>query len=214
MLVTRRRVAMLVAEFFGAALITTVVLTLGTAQGGAAYFIALAIGLVVAALLLTVGLVSGGHFNPAISLGLWTVRLSSTKRTLTYIAAQLLGGVSAYWLFTYMFNDKLVSTGTFEPRILVAEALGTMLLAVGIAAAVYNKYKPGRAAFTIGAALAVGIMVASIASAGLLNPAVALGVGSWVWGTYVLGPVLGAVIGFNLYALLFAPANELTKTKN
>lgn len=213
MLVSRRRIAMLTAEFFGAGLITTMVLTLGTAQESAAYFIAIAVGLVLAALILTVGMASGGHFNPAISLGLWTVRRSSALRTVTYIAAQLLGGAAAYWLFTYLADTKIVNSGEFDGRILLAETLGTMLLAIGVAAAVFNKQDGGKAAFTVGGSLAIGIMVASIASAGLLNPAVALGVGSWVWGTYVLGPILGAIIGFNLYALLFAPAKEVVKTK-
>lgn len=214
MFVTRRRVAMLTAEFFGTALITTIVLTLGKAQGSAAYFIALAVGLVIAALILTVGMVSGAHFNPAVSLGLWTVRRSSALRTVSYIAVQLLGASAAYWLFTYMFDTKLVNSGVFDPRVLLAESLGTMLLCMGVAAAVFNNYKGGKTAATVGVSIAVAIMIASIVSAGLLNPAVALGVGSWVWGTYVLGPILGAVIGFNLYALLFAPTKEVIKTKD
>ncbi|MGH7157535.1 MAG: aquaporin [Candidatus Saccharimonadales bacterium] len=213
MLVTRRRVAMLTAEFIGAGLITTIVLTLGKAQDSATYFIALGVGLTIAALILTVGMISGAHFNPAISLGLWTVRRSSALRTVSYIAAQLLGAAGAYWLFTYLFDAQLVNTGSFDPRILMAETFGTMLLAIGVAAAVFNNYKGGKTAATVGVTIAVGIMVASIASAGLLNPAVALGVGSWVWGTYVLGPVLGAIIGFNLYALLFAPTKEVVKIK-
>lgn len=213
MFVTRRRVAMLTAEFLGTALITMIVLVLGRAQDSAAYFIALAVGLVLVALILTIGMVSGAHFNPAISLGLWTVRRSSALRTISYIAVQLLGAVAAYWLFTYLYDGRLENTGIFDTRILLAETLGTMLLAIGVAAAVFNNYKGGKAAATIGTAIAVGIIIASIASAGLLNPAVALGVGSWVWGTYVLGPILGAVIGFNLYALLFAPTAEIIKVK-
>lgn len=214
MLVTRRRIAMLVAEFFGTGLITTIVLTLGKAQDSAAYFIALAVGLTIAALILTLGMISGAHFNPAISLGLWTVRRSSALRTVSYIAAQLLGAAAAYWLFTYLFDARLVNSGSFDPRILVAETLGTMLLAIAVAAAVFNNYKGGKTAATVGVAIAVAIMVASVASLGLLNPAVALGVGAWVWGTYVLGPIVGAIIGFNLYALLFAPAAEIVKTKD
>jgi hypothetical protein len=54
-------------------------------------------------------------------------------------------------------------------------------------------------------------MVASVAAAGTLNPAVALGARSWEWGTTLLGPILGAVIGFNLYALLFAPTDALAE---
>ena len=47
-------------------------------------------------------------------------------------------------------------------------------------------------------------MAASPASAGFLNFQLPrYGLHQWAWGTYVLGPVLGAVIGFNLYNLLF-----------
>lgn len=214
MLVTRRRIAMLAAEFLGTGLITLIVLTLGKAQGSASYFIALAVGLMIAALILTVGMISGAHFNPAISLGLWTVRRSSAVRTVSYIAVQLLGAAAAYWLFTYLFDARLVNAGKFDPRILLAEAIGTMLLAMGVAAAVFNNYKGGKTAATVGVTIAVAIMIASVASLGLLNPAIALAAGSWVWGTYVLGPIVGALIGFNLYALLFAPATEIVKTKD
>jgi hypothetical protein len=44
-----------------------------------------------------------------------------------------------------------------------------------------------------------------------LNPAVALGARSWVWGSYVVGPLLGAVVGTNLYALLFAGTAPLAE---
>jgi glycerol uptake facilitator-like aquaporin len=213
MLVTRRRIAMLMAEFFGAALLTSVVLTIGKAQESATYFVALAVGLAVAALILTIGFVSGGHFNPAISLGLWTIRRSSALRTISYVAAQMLGAAAAYWLYTYLVDARLTNTGEFEGRILLAETLGTMILAMGVAAAVFNKHEGGKAAATVGISLTIGVLVASIASAGLLNPAVALGAGAWVWGTYVLGPILGAIIGFNLYALLFAPEREVVKSK-
>jgi hypothetical protein len=61
-----------------------------------------------------------------------------------------------------------------------------------------------QAAVVYSAALFTGIIVASVSSAGLLNPALALGLRSW--GTvYVLGPLVGALVGVNLYYLLFAP---------
>ena len=75
----------------------------------------------------------------------------------------------------------------------------------------YHKLDAGKSAFVVGGSLIVGIIVASVGSAGVLNPAVALGLHTFEWGTYVLGPVLGAIIGFNLYALLFAPADSLVE---
>ena len=81
--------------------------------------------------------------------------------------------------------------------------LGTRL---GWAAAAYQRYEAGKAATVVGISLVLGVMAASIANGGLLNPALALGAHAWQWGTFVLGPILGAIIGFNLYGLLFAPA--------
>jgi hypothetical protein len=60
----------------------------------------------------------------------------------------------------------------------------------------------------------LGGIAASSAALGLLNPAVAHGVRAWVWGTYVLGPVIGAVIGVNLYALLFADTTAVAATSS
>ncbi|MEJ0073718.1 MAG: hypothetical protein WDN27_06675 [Candidatus Saccharibacteria bacterium] len=85
----------------------------------------------------------------------------------------------------------------------MAETAGTFIFAFAWAAAIYQRFNLFTKAVTIGAGLTAGALVASLGSAGLLNPAVALGLRQWGWGTYVLGPVLGAVIGFNLYNLLF-----------
>ena len=54
----------------------------------------------------------------------------------------------------------------------------------------------------VGASLLMGIMFASIAANGILNPAVALGIGSFSL-SYVLGPIVGSLIGFNLYHYMF-----------
>jgi glycerol uptake facilitator-like aquaporin len=161
---------------------------------------------------LVFGMVSGAHFNPAITLGLWSARRVKTMPALVYVAAQLLGGICAYMLYTYFVNSSWPNDGKFDSKVLVAEAVGAFIFSLGWAAAVYHKLDAGKAAFVVGASLVLGIFVASVASAAFLNPAVALGARSWVWATYVLGPVLGAVIGFNLYALLFAPAEELVST--
>jgi hypothetical protein len=101
---------------------------------------------------------------------------------------------------------------------LVGEFLGTAALTLAVlavshsqlslnyfiaSAAIYQRFPLYAKAAAIGGALMSGSLIASLGSAGVLNPAVALGLHQWGWGTYVLGPVLGAVIGFNLYNLLF-----------
>jgi hypothetical protein len=138
------------------------------------------------------------------TIGLWTVRKLRTMQALSYLAVQLLGGAVAWELFVYLTKVSGVhNTGTYSARILVAEATGTFVFAFVWAAAVYQRFNLFSKAVAIGGGLTVGSLVASLGSAGVLNPAVALGLHQWGWGTYVLGPILGAIVGFNLYNLLF-----------
>jgi aquaporin Z len=203
----RQKIAALVAEFLGAGVLTLLVLSVQRSTIGVPFFVAIAAGLAIVLMSFSVGGISAGHFNPAISIGFWTTRRITTLRTIFYIAAQMLGAWAAYYLYTYFVNNHLSSVGGhYSGRILVAEAVGTGIFGFAFASAVYQEStKAAKAAF-IGLGLTLGIIAASSASIGLLNPAVALGVRAWVWGTYVLGPILGAIIGINLYALLFAEA--------
>ncbi len=212
-LVSKRGVAVVGAEFLGTALLTLVVLA--AVRGvGIPYFVCLAAGLAVGVGILMLGKTSGGHFNPAVSLGLWSVRKLPTLHTVVYVAAQLLGALTASKLYDYLLNVTSANTATpdFQAQVLVAEALGTFVLCMGVASAVYHRYSTGRTAATVTVALFLGALVATLASGGVINPALALGTHSWVWGTYVLGPVLGGVIAFNLYSLLFAPEVEAAST--
>lgn len=218
---TKQKVAMIVAEFLGTAILTYVVLSVLMSSIGIGYFIALAAGLTVGLLTLLVGGISGAVLNPAITVGLWTVRKLSTYQALIYIAVQMLGGLCAYALFKYVSGASLDDReiAKFTPEILVAETVGTAVLAMGFAAAAYQNVTSSVKAFVIGGALIVGVLVgASQAVAGLINPAVALGtnaldVASWgSLGNFVLGPILGAVIGMNLYNLLFAAGAPITAT--
>lgn len=200
----RQKIAALVAEFLGAGVLTLLVLSVQRSTIGVPFFVAIAAGLTVTAMMFTVASVSGGHFNPAITLGLWTARKVTTARAIVYIAAQLLGAWAAYYLYTYFVHNSLQPIGGhYSGRILVAEAVGTGIFAFGWASALYQRYSAAVTASVAGLTYMLGIIAASSASIGLLNPALALGTRAWVWGTYVLGPVLGAIIGINLYGLLF-----------
>ena len=205
----RRKVATLVAEFLGTGALTLLILSVQRSTIGVPFFVAAAAGLIVALMSFAVGGISGGYFNPALTLGFWTARKLSTVTAVLYIVVQLLGAWGAYYLYTYFVKNALQPVGGhFTGRILVAEAVGTGIFAFGFAAAVYQGFSRAVTASFAGLALMLGIIAASSAAIGLLNPAVALGVRAWVWGTYVLGPVLGAIIGGNLYGLLFAEPNK------
>ena len=202
---TKSKVAALTAELVGTGLLTLVILVVAQVTGGIGYYVSFAVGIILALLVMAFVRVSGAHFNPAITLALWTVRKVETTRAILYIAVQLIGGLLAYLLFSWLVDTDVAGQASeFDSRVLVAELVGTAVLAFGVAAATYQRMTDGGKAAVIGLAITAGVLIASVKSAAFLNPAVALGAQSWVWATYVLGPVLGALIGANLYNLLFA----------
>lgn len=209
---TKQKAAMLVAEFLGTGVLTFVLLAVGTSSIGIGYFIAIAAGLALLIMTMTFSAVSGAIFNPALTLGLWTVRRLQTYQAILYILVQLLGGFAAYALLTYMTDNKFQAQDVnFDGRLLVAEVVGTAVFAMGFAAAVYQKVDVTAKAYIVGGAYTIGLLIATIASAAYLNPAIALNAHGWDWNTaYVLGPVLGAIIGVNLYSLLFAGSESVT----
>jgi glycerol uptake facilitator protein len=200
-----------VAEFLGSGFLTLVVIGVQHSTIGVPYFVGIGAALAAAAAIFMFGSVSGAHLNPVITLGLWSVRKIKTVPAIFYIAAQMLGAWVAYYVFTYHVHSTLSPVGGgFSGRILLAESIGTAILAMAWAATVYNRYSDSVKATVVGLGYAIGIVVASAASIGLINPAVALADRAWVWGTYVLGPVIGAVIGMNLYGLLFTDQMDLS----
>ena len=207
----RRKIAALVAEFIGTGALTLLILSVQRSTIGVPFFVAAAAGLTVVLMVFALGRSSGGYFNPALTIGFWTARKLSTVTAVLYIVVQMLGAWGAYYLYTYFVkNDLQPIGGHFTARILTAEAVCTGLFAFGVAAAVYQRFSTAVTASFAGLSLMLGAIAASSAALGLLNPAVALGTRAWVWGTYVLGPVIGAVIGINLYALLFAEPSKAT----
>lgn len=206
----RKMVAALVAEFLGTGALTLVILNIQHSDLAIQYFVSLAAGLAVAVLTFVFARSSGANFNPAITLGLWTARRLSTVTAFLYIVFQFLGAFGAYHLFLYFANTSKITPigGHYTGRILITEAIASGFFAFCYVAVLAKRYTQAtRAAFT-GVAYSTGVYIASAAALGLLNPAVALGARAWVWGTYVLGPVIGGIVGINLYTLLFAEADE------
>jgi aquaporin Z len=214
MSLSRSNIARVAAEFLGTALLTIAVLSISKSSLAIPYFIATTAGLAFAMGILVFGNVSGAHFNPAITLGLFSIRKIKAATAVVYVAAQLLGGVAAYYLFTYFINQTWENAGEFAARTLVAEATGGFVFSLGVAAALFQKFDLSKRAALVSLSLVLAMLVSFIGSGGIVNPAVALGARAWVLGTYGLGPVLGAIIGFNLYSLLFVPVSELVGTSS
>ncbi len=206
----RSKIAMLVAEFLGTSILATVAINVSRSQIGIGYFVAIGVGLAYAFLVLGLGATSGGHFNPAVTIGLWTLRKIQTLQAIAYLAVQMLGGLAAWQLANYYVGDSLrsIAGSAFDWKVLVAEAVGTAVFTFMVASAIYQRFESGKAAVLMGGGLTIGIIVASLASNAALNPAIALANQSWAR-AYIFGPIIGSVIGMNLYVLLFAPASAL-----
>lgn len=201
---SREKIAALVAEFLGTATLVVAVYSMA-ARTSFPLFAGLAAGLTVGLMTLVIGAFSGAQLNPAVTLGLWSARKNKTLTSIVYIAAQMLAGLAAWALLKYFLGHNLdnLAGQKFEWKVFIAEAVGAAVFLFGVTSAVYQKYEGGKLAFAVGTSLTIGILVASMASNGVVNPAVAVGLQSWNW-AYATGPLVGAVIGANLYSLLFA----------
>lgn len=204
---TRAKTSMLAAEFIGTAMLASIVLIMSNTTA-VSYFIATSVALVLASIVMLFGGVSGAFVNPAITFGMWTARKISTARAVSYIAAELLGGLAAWQLFQYLTGHKLTAhTGSYSTKVLIAEAIGAAILSFGVAAVVSRRADAVTSAVTVGAVIFGAVMVAALASSAYINPAVALAARSWST-AYVVGPLIGGVVGVNLYTLLYEPRSS------
>lgn len=199
----RTAVAPVVAEFIGTGVLVMIALILGQTTA-VSYFIATSVAVAAAVVYMLFNMISGAHTNPAITFGMWTARRIGTLRAISYIAAQLLGGLASWQLFQYFTNHTLTAkTATFSTPVWLAEMVGTAVLAMAFTAALSRRIEALYSGLMVGAAYFVGIVIAATASSGFVNPAVALGSRAWS-AAYVLGPLAGGLIGVNIYTYLFA----------
>lgn len=199
----QRHIAALLAEALGTAVLVLVVLNVS--RYGLPFFTAIAAGVTVATFVSAFGKISGGHFNPAVTLGLFSIRQVGLVKTIGYLTAQALAAFGALQLYQWFAGTSMKNATTpFDEKIFIAEALGAFILSLGIGAVVTQKLKNWQAAATIGSSLFLGATVAGLAGSGFINPAVALGARSLDI-NYLLGPIVGFVIGSLLFAYLLWP---------
>ncbi len=210
----RNKIADIVAEFMGTAVLSLAVLSMSIYKT-LPYFPAGAAAFTFALMVLVIGPISGAHLNPALTLGRWTLRTISSLEALVYIIAQMLGGLAAWRLGSYLLNSPLKNSAAskMDWRVFVAEAIGALIFGFAVAAAVKRGYDGLQSAAIQGSGLFIGILVASLGSLGVLNPAVALGTQSWS-PAYVLAPIVGVIVGMTLYVLMTEPIGVPIRSRN
>lgn len=158
-------------------------------------------GLVLGLFVYMIGSISGSHINPAVTVGLWSIGKIDLTNAVGYIASQIIGAFLALFFFQYAAGTVPSITADATLPIFTMEAVGTGILLFGICSVVYGRVSDAAAGLVIGGSLLLGILIASTMSNGVLNPAVAFGIGSVSW-SYLAGPLVGAVAGCWLYRWL------------
>ena len=182
--------------------------------------IALAHGLAIAIMVSALGHISGGHFNPAISIGFWVTKRIGTMEVFLYWAAQILGGIAAAFVLRAFIPEetwRAVALGTPElvrdfSRLsaMILEAVATFFLVFVVFATAVDERGAFRAiaGFGIGLTITLGILVIGPLTGAALNPARAFGPAlvsnHWTnWGVYWIGPLAGGFVAGLLYDSLY-----------
>lgn len=159
----------------------------------------------------SIGSISGAHLNPAVTIGLFSVRKITLQNAVAYVVFQSLGAVAAIYVGRMMVVSPMLPILNTS-AVFFAECVGTFFLTFGIASVVYGKTPAVASGIVVGGSLLLGISVASVVSNGVLNPAVAFAIGSFP-PVYVLGPVIGSILGIWLFAFLAGETKMLTPKK-
>jgi MIP family channel proteins len=218
-------VAELVGTFFLVFVIGTVV-SLYVAAGSSAQFgsdfavVGFTQGLVLFALIMAFGAVSGGHFNPAITTAAAVMRKIDPIDAVVYVLAQLSGAVLGALAVKGLLLDEGRAVdwgaGSISPLLgsdfagMVCEGIGTLLIALGVVAVAMNKRARNEwGPLTIGLTFAFCVFIFGPLTGGCFNPArwfgPALVSNEWggVW-PYVVGPLLGALIAVALFKFVIS----------
>ena len=171
--------------------------------------VALAFGLAVTLIVAASGHLGGAHINPAVTLGLWSVRRFPAREVVPYVLAQRVGAVAASLLLRWLLGP-VGGLGATVPaisldRAFVVEAGYTGLLGVVIMAVATDERVPAAVApFALGVTVFAGALTTGPLTGGSFNPARSLGPavagGGWTahW-LYWLAPIVGMALGMRCY---------------
>jgi aquaporin Z len=213
-----------VAEFFGTLWLVlggcgAAVLAAGFPNLGIGFLgVAFAFGLTVLTMAYAVGHISGGHFNPAVTLGLWAASRCANKHVIPYIIAQVVGAIIAaliLWAIASGKPDWVGVAGGFAANgygnlspgkyslgsCFVTEIVMTFFFLFIIIGTTSKGAATGFAGIPIGLALTLIHLVSIPVTNTSVNPARSTGPALFAGGEYIaqlwlfwVGPIIGAVI--------------------
>ena len=219
------------AEFFGTFWLVlggcgAAVLAAGFPELGIGFAgVALAFGLTVLTMVYTVGYISGGHFNPAVSFGLWAAGKFETRELLPYIVAQVLGGILGAWVLYLIATGKAgFEVGAFASNgygelspgryslgaVFLTEVVMTMMFIFIILGSIDERAPAGFAGISIGLGLTLIHLISIPVSNTSVNPARSTAAAlfadtaamSQLW-VFWVAPIIGGVLGGIVWKLFF-----------
>ena len=187
--------------------------------------VALAFGLTVLTGAFALGHISGGHFNPAVSVSLWVGGRFDTKDLVPYVVSQVVGAVLAAWVLYLIVQGQagFAGTGGFATNgyaelspgkyslisALMIEIVLTAMFLIVIMGATDKRAPAGFAPIAIGLALTLIHLISIPVTNTSVNPARSTGVAifaetaalSQLW-LFWVAPIIGAIIGAIIYKIL------------
>jgi MIP family channel proteins len=214
-----RQVRPLAAEFVGTLLFVFLGVGSIVANSGS-LGVALAHGVGMAIIVSMTMSISGGHMNPAVTVGLWIANRFEGRLVGQYIAAQLLGAILGAALVQALFphvavatalvgTPRLASDVTFMQGVWI-EAVLTFFLVSAVFGTAVSTEAPKIGGFGIGLAIFVDILVGGSLTGAVMNPARAFGpavvAGQWdAHAVYWIGPLIGAAVAGALWKAVLLP---------
>ncbi|MHB8470543.1 MAG: aquaporin [Gaiellaceae bacterium] len=207
-----------IAEFVGTFTLIFIGGGAGIVSGHDIVAVALANGLAIGIMVTNLGHISGGHFNPSITLGFLATRRITLRLAITYWIFQLGGAIVAALGLRWLFHNPAFARGAVPH---LAAHFGTgrglvveMVLTFFLVWAVFATAVDPRGAFKSIAGLAIGLTISIDVLMGgpltgaAMNPARAFGPelagNSWAQGwIYWLGPAVGALVAALAYDSLY-----------
>jgi aquaporin Z len=190
------------------------VLTVGCTviDKGAGPLAPLAIGAALMVMIFAGGHISGGHYNPAVTLGVWMRGKCDTKDLVPYWVAQIVGGVIAAFIVRFFKTGSVITPGNLQALpALLAEFLFTFALVFVVLNTATAKGTSGNSFYglAIGMTVMVGAFSVGNISGAAFNPGVAIGVtlmglSAWsnIW-IFLVAELLGGTVA----ALTFKTVN-------
>jgi len=196
-----------IVEFIGTFFLVLVV-GMTVIEPGAGMFAPLAIGSTLMIMVYAGGAISGGHYNPAVTLGVWMRGKCDTKDVFPYMVMQVIGAALAVLVIGFQKGNPVLTSMTHNvTKSLLNEFLFTFALVYVVLNVATSKKSAGNSYFglAIGFTVVIGAFAGGGISGGAYNPAVATGITmmglssfSDIW-IYLVGNFAGGAVAAVVY---------------